>query len=176
MCPCKHTQFFPQLTKLGKPEKIPKSKTGRQQQHNGVQLTQKDPRLLTKATLNKCWIRLLNMYLTESLLVLTNMQICVEAQKTSTTHTCKQSAGLNRCTTDTLHPHAHTYNGLSPSLTSWLCVASASFSVGIMTCQVVILASASKPKPSTLLQRQTHTASEYKPAGRRPEGAHHRES
>lgn len=46
---------------------------------------------------------------------------------------------------------------VSPSLTSWLCVVSDSFSVGIMTCQVVILASASKPKPSTLLHTQTHT-------------------
>lgn len=46
--------------------------------------------------------------------------------------------------------------GVSPSLTSWLCVDSFSFSVDIITCQVVILASASRPKPSTLLQTQTN--------------------
>lgn len=63
-----------------------------------------------------------------------------------------------------------TGDGASPSLTSWLCVESASFSEDIMTCQVVILASASRPKPSTLLRRQRHTTAQNRPESYRSEG------
>lgn len=64
---------------------------------------------------------------------------------------------------------SQTHESVSPSLTSWLCVVSDSFSAGIMTCQVVILASASKPKPSTLLHTNTHTGAEYHAALQRTE-------